>query len=166
MNIKAVASGGNAGNGGGQMPPNHIYYSGSGGGGAGATLKYSGNALTVSITNGKVTLTSSEGDNIVLNKGGTGDNYTSGSTGSGGTGGTKSSAITHNSFTETNIHAGYDGKSPKADVTNGFAGPSPPSGGAAGITYSSYGKGAYGTSSQSGATASNQSVNITFVLES
>ena len=167
MNIEAVASGGDPGDGGGSNA-DYIYYSGSGGGGAGATLKYSGNALIVNIASGKVTLTSSEGDNIVLNKGGTGDNYTSGSTGNGGTGGTKSSTNNNNSFTDIIIASGHAGNSPKAGYKSGLVSPVAPSGGAAGINYSIYGIGKDGRkgNSISGVTTSNQSVKVTFVLAS
>jgi len=168
MNIKAVASGGNSGDGGKTNINTTGYnlYAGSGGGGAGATLKYSGNALTVSITNGKVTLTSSEGDNIVLNKGGTGSDYTNGSAGSGGTGGTKSATNINNSFTETNIDVGSAGNSPKKSSNNGQIEPTPPLGGMPGINYYNYGIGKEGAYSFHQTTISNQSVKITFVLQS
>jgi hypothetical protein len=166
MNIEAVASGGNSGSGGdngfnsapGGGGSYYYYYPGSGGGGAGATLKYSGNTLTVDILNGNVTLTSLESDIIVLNKGGTGDDFTSGSTGNGGTGGTKSSTNTNNSFTNITMSNGFNGKSPTAL----FAAQNRP-GGNAGITYSNYGIGASAETDEAAQTVSNQSVKVTFV---
>ena len=165
MKIDAVASGGNAGSGGGYDYDNDKYrYSGSGGGGAGATLKYSGNELSVSIIDGNVTLTSSEGDTIVLNKGDTGDNYTSGSTGNGGTGGTKIVTNNNNSFTNIIIASGNAGNPPK--LGEGFGNSAiPPAGGTAGITYSVYGIGKDGTTGTPSTAPTNQSVMVIYVTE-
>ena len=161
MNIEAVASGGNSGS-DGYYAYDTYNYPGAGGGGGGATLKYSGGPLSVDISNGNVTLTSSEGDTIVLNKGGNGADYTSVNPvdGGRGIGGITNINNTDSSFTNIFTHNGYNSTYGVRNISF-FQITSP--GGAAGITYSNYGIGASAKPVQPAQTVSNQSVRVTYV---
>jgi len=166
MNIKAVASGGKAGNGGNgpQSESDKVYYSGGGGGGAGATLKYYGDLLNVTVDNGKVTLSSNVDDYILLENGKPGEDYTPNVTEvSGGEGGGYTFENENNSLHEINADAGNIGGEGGQQQANGFIAPTPPAGGTAGISYNNYGIGQNGQSSTNYNWDYNQSVYITYV---